>query len=159
GGHHVSPGQPPRLCAADPELRRVGSAVRSRLRPERGTTASPAGEPFDLARLRGLQRGPGAGRPLMPPSAVTPLTAARRPPPRLRGVGLLTGWGEGAAALPPARPFPPPALLTVPTPVPSGERFRRATRPCILAAAAVRAALRDAGLAEGALAGARTGVL
>ncbi len=88
-------------------------------------------------------------------------TAARTtvPAPRIRGVGLLTGWGEGAAALPAAAPGTPAALLTVPTPALSGERFRRATRECLLAVAAVRAAARDAGLAEAALGGSRTGLL
>ena len=86
-------------------------------------------------------------------------TLTRLPAPRIRGVGLLTGWGEGAGAVPTAVPDTPAALLAVPTPALSGERFRRATRECLLAVAAVRAAARDAGLDEGALAGARTGVL
>jgi hypothetical protein len=41
----------------------------------------------------------------------------------------------------------------------AGERLRRATRQCLVAAAAVRGALQDAGLPETALAGAGTGVL
>ena len=85
--------------------------------------------------------------------------STRLPAPRIRGVGLLTGWGDGVAALPSERPTPPPALLTVPTPTLTGERFRRATRQCLVAVAAVRAALQDAGLPEAALAGQGTGVL
>jgi hypothetical protein len=83
----------------------------------------------------------------------------RVPAPRVRGVGLLTGWGEGVAALPERLPPTPPALLTVPTPTLSGERFRRATRECLLGVAAVRLALADAGLAASRLAGEGTGVL
>jgi beta-ketoacyl synthase-like protein len=85
-------------------------------------------------------------------------TVARVSAPRIRGAGLLTGWGEGVAAIP-AEPATPAALHTVPTPGLSGERFRRATRECLLAVGAVRAALREAGLPEAALAGDRTGVL
>jgi len=47
----------------------------------------------------------------------------------------------------------------VPTPALSGERFRRATRECLLAVAAARAALAAGGLDETALAGGRTGIL
>jgi hypothetical protein len=79
--------------------------------------------------------------------------------PRLLGVGCLTGWGEGLAVVP-AGPQPvPAALLTVPTPALAGERFRRATRECLLAVAAVRASLADAGLEEGDVAGSRTGIV
>lgn len=90
---------------------------------------------------------------------MTTAAVATVPVPRIRGVGLLTGWGEGAAAVPTAVPDTPAALLTVPTPALSGDRFRRATRECLLAVAAVRAALRDAGLEETVLAGGRTGIL
>ncbi len=85
--------------------------------------------------------------------------AAELPAPRVRGVGLLTGWGEGLAALAAARPEPGAALVAVPTPVLGGERFRRATRECLLGAAGVRAATLDAGLPAEALAGPRTGLL
>jgi hypothetical protein len=50
-------------------------------------------------------------------------------------------------------------LVTVPTPALDGDRFRRATRECLLAVAAAKAAIADAGLPETALAGARTGML
>src|SRR5205809_7628220 len=81
----------------------------------------------------------------------------RLPGPRVLGVGLLSGWGDGPAAGPEARPAP--ALLAAPTPALEGERFRRATRECLLAVAAVRAAVADAGLDRAALGGARTGML
>jgi beta-ketoacyl synthase-like protein len=78
--------------------------------------------------------------------------AAEVAAPRIRGAGLLGGTTGPAAG-------EPSALLTVPTPALEGERFRRATRECLLAVAAVRAALADAGLAETSLAGARTGLV
>jgi hypothetical protein len=49
--------------------------------------------------------------------------------------------------------------VTAPTPVLGGDRFRRATRECLLAVAAAKAAVADAGLAEADLAGPRTGIL
>ncbi|HEV8310369.1 MAG TPA: beta-ketoacyl synthase N-terminal-like domain-containing protein [Methylomirabilota bacterium] len=77
----------------------------------------------------------------------------------MAGVGLLTGWGEGPGALPAGEAEAPAALLPAPTPALSGERFRRATRECLLAVAAVNGAAAEAGLAPGALAGARTGLV
>jgi hypothetical protein len=80
---------------------------------------------------------------------------------RLEAVGLLTGWGEGVAALPlDARvaaggraviPVVPPAL--------DGERFRRATRECLLGVAAVHAVLREARREPEAIAGAETALI
>jgi hypothetical protein len=49
--------------------------------------------------------------------------------------------------------------VTVPTPVLDGDRFRRATRECLLAVAAAKAAIADAGLPEAELVGPRTGIL
>jgi hypothetical protein len=80
---------------------------------------------------------------------------------RVLGVGLLTGWGVGAAALPEdARavaagrrviPLAPPPL--------DGERFRRATRECLLGVAAVEAMLADAGLSADAIRGPDTALV
>jgi len=81
------------------------------------------------------------------------------PTPRIRGVGLLTGWGDGLAALSAARPEAATGLVTVPTPALAGERFRRATRECLLAVAAVRAAAADGGLDAAELGGGGTGIL
>jgi hypothetical protein len=95
-------------------------------------------------------------------TTLAPPAATCVPAPRITGAGVLTGWGEGKAALPAtpaAADGAPPALLTVPTPVLEGERFRRATRECLLGVAAVRDALADAGLDRAALAGPRTGML
>jgi 3-oxoacyl-[acyl-carrier-protein] synthase II len=49
--------------------------------------------------------------------------------------------------------------VTAPTPTLSGDRFRRATRECLLGVAAAKAAVADAGLAETELTGPRTGIL
>lgn len=80
---------------------------------------------------------------------------------RLVATGLVTGWGDGAAALPDdaltaaaGRP-----IITAATPSGGGERFRRATRECLLGVAAVRALLADAGVGRAAIAGGSTALL
>jgi len=80
---------------------------------------------------------------------------------RVLGVGLLTGWGDGVAALPDdarhaagGRPIVPLA-----TPELSGDRFRRATRECLLGVAAVAAALRESGVDRAAVAGPQTALV
>jgi hypothetical protein len=94
-------------------------------------------------------------------TTLAPAAATCAPAPRIAGAGVLTGWAEQAPASPvPVAPAAaPPALLTVPTPTLDGERFRRATRECLLAVGAVRAALADAGVDRARLAGPRTGML
>jgi beta-ketoacyl synthase-like protein len=81
------------------------------------------------------------------------------PAPRIRGIGAVTGWGEGVQALPDTLSEGGGGLVAAPTPVLGGDRFRRATRECLLAVAAAKAAVADAGLAEAELAGPRTGIL
>ena len=83
------------------------------------------------------------------------------PAPRIRGIGAVTGWGDGVQALPrdAVRGERGAGLVTAPTPVLGGDRFRRATRECLLAVAAAKSAVADAGLAEAELAGPRTGIL
>ncbi len=85
--------------------------------------------------------------------------AVEVPAPRIRGVGILTGWGEGLPALAAARSEAAAGLVAVPTPALPGERFRRATRECLLAVAAVGAAAAQGGLDRSELAGERTGIL
>jgi 3-oxoacyl-[acyl-carrier-protein] synthase II len=95
------------------------------------------------------------------PAPVRPALAAPRAP-TIRGIGALTGWGEGVETLPATslqRGEHGRGLVTVPTPVLGGDRFRRATRECLLAVAAAKAAVADAGLSDAALAGPRTGIL
>jgi hypothetical protein len=79
--------------------------------------------------------------------------------PRIRGAGVLTGWGEGAAALRSAAVERGTGLVTAPTPVLGGDRFRRATRECLLAVGAAKAAIADAGLPETEVMGPRTGMM
>jgi Beta-ketoacyl synthase, N-terminal domain len=97
------------------------------------------------------------------PAPVEPTLALAWPPaPAIRGIGVLTGWGEGVQPLPDVsapRGENGRGLVTVPTPALGGDRFRRATRECLLAVAAARAAAADAGLSDAALAGPRTGIL
>ena len=80
---------------------------------------------------------------------------------RVLGVGLLTGWGAGVAALPEdaRRAAGERRVVTAATPPLAGERFRRATRECLLGVAAVEAALRESGLDRAAIAGPRTALV
>jgi hypothetical protein len=92
--------------------------------------------------------------------ATAPSEVADPPAPRIRGIGAITGWGEGVQALPERPPSGDGhGLVTAPTPVLGGDRFRRATRECLLAVAAAKAAVAAAGLAEADLSGPRTGIL
>ena len=94
-------------------------------------------------------------------SVAAPSSSVLAPPaPRIRGIGAITGWGEGIQALPDGPPSGDGrGLVTAPTPVLGGDRFRRATRECLLAVAAAKAAVAAAGLAEADLSGPRTGIL
>ena len=80
---------------------------------------------------------------------------------RVLGVGLLTGWGDSVAALPSDARAAADGRRVIPlaTPPWEGDRFRRATRECVLGVAAVEAALRDAGLSRGAIAGDATALV
>ena len=80
---------------------------------------------------------------------------------RVLGVGLLTGWGAGVAALPEdaRRAAGERRVVSAATPPLAGERFRRATRECLLGVAAVEAALRESGLDRAAVAGPRTALV
>ena len=79
----------------------------------------------------------------------------------VRGVGLLTGWGAGTANLPADARTAAAGRRVIPlaTPPYDGERFRRATRECLLGVAAVGAMLDDAGLARAAIAGPDTALV
>jgi len=80
---------------------------------------------------------------------------------RVAAVGVLTGWGEGIGALPDdaeraaaGRPILPRRIPPRP-----GERFRRATRECLLGLASVEAMLEDGGLGRDAIAGDRSALV
>jgi len=80
---------------------------------------------------------------------------------RVAAVGLLTGWGEGVAALPEDAAIAAAGreVVELPRPAVTGERFRRATRECLLGVASVEAALRDAALHTSDIAGADTALV
>ncbi len=77
------------------------------------------------------------------------------------GVGLVTGWGDGVSALPAdARAAAGGRrVVALPPPPLTGDRFRRATRECLLGVAAVEALLVDAGLAREDLRGSETALV
>ena len=79
----------------------------------------------------------------------------------LEAVGVVTGWGEGVAVLP-ADAVGAAAgrtTLAVERPRLVGDRFRRATRECLLGVAAVRALLESSGRSPADLAGSGTALL
>jgi Beta-ketoacyl synthase, N-terminal domain len=92
---------------------------------------------------------------------MTPIEPGARRGARVAGVGILTGWGNGVAALPSNAREAAGGRAVVPLgrPVVDGERFRRATRECLLGVEAVAATLRDAGLEREAIRGSRTALL
>ena len=67
--------------------------------------------------------------------------------PAIRGLGVLSGQGPGSG---------PASIWTLPRPERAGDRFRRATRECLLALAAVDAMLEDGKAPREAIAGDRT---
>jgi hypothetical protein len=79
----------------------------------------------------------------------------------LQAVGVVTGWGEGVGALPSdaARAAGGRSVLGIERPAFDGERFRRATRECLLGVAAVRAVLAMAGRLPRDIAGGSTALL
>ena len=80
---------------------------------------------------------------------------------QLTAVGLLTGWGDGVAALPRDARQAAAGRRTIPAVAPAldGERFRRATRECVLGVAAVQATLAQASLGRADIAGAETALI
>ena len=70
--------------------------------------------------------------------------------PAIRGLGVLSGQGPGSGPAP---------IWTLPRPERPGDRFRRATRECLLALAAVDAMLEDGRAPREAIAGERTALL
>jgi 3-oxoacyl-[acyl-carrier-protein] synthase II len=76
-------------------------------------------------------------------------------------VSVLTGWGEGVRALPADATHAAAGRAIVPLgrPALEGERFRRATRECLLGVAAVDALLRDHGVSRDEVKGSATALL
>jgi hypothetical protein len=85
----------------------------------------------------------------------------RPPGARVDAVGALTGWGEGIEVLPQDARASAEGRAVIPLARPSlqGERFRRATRECLLGVVAVEAMLRDAGIDREAIRGPGTALV
>jgi len=84
--------------------------------------------------------------------------------PAIRALGLLTGDRPGGTppyplGSPSAAPRQAVPILTLARPDRPGDRFRRATRECLLALAAVDAMLEDGKAPREAIAGERTALL
>jgi len=79
----------------------------------------------------------------------------------VEGVAVLTGWGHGVQALPSdaARAAAGRAIIPLPRPELEGERFRRATRECLLGVAAVDALLREHHVARDTIRGSATALI
>lgn len=78
----------------------------------------------------------------------------------LLGIGLVTGWGEGVGALPEDAARSSDGRSTVPIErTLDGERFRRATRECLLGIVAVRALLARVGRPASVIAGEATALV
>ncbi len=81
--------------------------------------------------------------------------------PTVLATGLISGWGRGLDVLPEdARVAAGErGIITADPPPASADRFRRATRECLMAVAAVEEALREGGVPRVALRGGRTALL
>ncbi|HVQ74920.1 MAG TPA: beta-ketoacyl synthase N-terminal-like domain-containing protein [Candidatus Binatia bacterium] len=81
--------------------------------------------------------------------------------PIVRALGWRSGWGPGLGALPEdaRRAAAGRPVVSLGRPALDEERFRRATRDCLWAVAAVGAMLEDAGARREAIAGARTALI
>jgi hypothetical protein len=85
--------------------------------------------------------------------------------PAIRGLGVLSAeapsadWGSAGALSGPPQSKEQYRVHTLPRPDRAGDRFRRATRECLLALAAVDAMLEDAKAPREAIAGERTALL
>jgi 3-oxoacyl-(acyl-carrier-protein) synthase len=79
----------------------------------------------------------------------------------LAGVAVLTGWGPGIEALPAdaVRAAAGRAVIALGRPALEGERFRRATRECLLGVAAVDALLRAQGISRDVVKGSSTALI
>jgi len=79
----------------------------------------------------------------------------------VEAVAVLTGWGHGIRALPAdaARAAAGRAVIPLFRPVLEGERFRRATRECLLGVAAVDALLRESNIARDMIRGSATALI
>jgi hypothetical protein len=99
-------------------------------------------------------------------SVASGVTDSADAPKRVTGttveaVTVLTGWGQGIEALPAdaVRAAEGRAVISLGRPALEGERFRRATRECLLGVAAVDALLREHRLPREAIRGSGTALI
>jgi len=80
---------------------------------------------------------------------------------KVESVGILTGWGRGVEALPSDASVAAAGRAVLPLARPSlnGERFRRATRECLLGVEAVNVMLAEGGIDHDEIRGDRTALL
>ena len=90
------------------------------------------------------------------PANPTPTTGTT-----VEAVAVLTGWGRGVRALPADAALAAAGRAVIPLfrPVLEGERFRRATRECLLGVAAVDALLRESNIARDMIRGSATALI
>ena len=114
-----------------------------------------------LARLRRMQRRPGAGGGYEHAAVATARSGSGDSGPRRPGRRVRVRLGPGMAAVPADARAAAGGRDVVPLgrPAVEGERFRRATRECLWALAAVEAMLEDGRVSRAALAGDRTALL
>src|SRR5437763_3850316 len=79
----------------------------------------------------------------------------------VEAVSVLTGWGQGIQALPAdaTRAAAGRAVIPLGRPALEGERFRRATRECLLGVAAVDALLREHRISREVITGSATALI
>src|SRR5262245_47999518 len=147
-GPHVPPGLARRRRAAHGRPRGARSGLRPRSRDGLAAGRPATREPEHLAGLRWLQRRARAGGRVRMSVA-------------LEAVSLLTGWGPGTDALPAdaAQAAGGRAVIPLGRPALDGDRFRRATRECLLGVAAVDALLRESGIDRDIIRGCSTALL
>ena len=94
-------------------------------------------------------------------AAVGPANSPPTTGTTVEAVAVLTGWGHGIRALPAdaARAAAGRAVIPLFRPVLEGERFRRATRECLLGVAAVDALLRESNIARDMIRGSATALI
>src|SRR2546425_13298384 len=90
------------------------------------------------------------------PANPTPTTGTT-----VEAVAVLTGWGHGIRALPAdaGKAAAGRAVIPLGRPTLEGERFRRATRECLLGVAAVDALLRESNISRDAVKGSATALV
>ena len=87
-----------------------------------------------------------------------PVSCAPATGTTVEAVSVLTGWGHGTRSLPAdaARAAEGRSVISLPRPALDGERFRRATRECLLGVAAVDLLLRESAIARDMIRGSST---